>query len=122
MSLFDSLVEEKIRQAQEAGEFDNLSGQGKPLELDEDSLVPTELRACYRILKNAGYVPQEVTLRKEIHSVQQLIEISSDEKEKSQYKNRLQLLLIKLEAASPERRNLLTSNEYNSLLKDKLSR
>ena len=122
MSLFDKLVEEKIRRAQEAGEFDNLPGQGKPLVIEDDSLVPAELRAGYRILKNAGYVPQEVTLRKEIHSVQQLIEMSSDEKEKSQHKDRLQLLLLKLESVSLERRNLLTTNEYNTQLKDILNR
>ncbi|MDX1811673.1 MAG: DnaJ family domain-containing protein, partial [Gammaproteobacteria bacterium] len=104
MLLIDRLVEERIRKAQENGEFDNLPGAGKPLKLDDDSMVPKELRAGYRILKNAGYVPQEVQLRKEIHSVEQLIALSADENEKETHKKRYQILLLQLETLSPERK------------------
>ncbi|MBV8032634.1 MAG: DUF1992 domain-containing protein [Betaproteobacteria bacterium] len=59
MSL-DFLAERKIAEAVSSGEFDDLPGRGKPLELDDDPLVPEDLRMAYRILRNAGYVPQEV--------------------------------------------------------------
>jgi len=51
------LAEEKIAQAAERGELDDLPGAGKPLELEDDALVPEELRMTFRILRNAGIVP-----------------------------------------------------------------
>ena len=62
MLTLDLLAEQRIREAQERGEFDNLPGAGAPLALDDDALVPEELRAAYRILKNAGYVPPELEI------------------------------------------------------------
>jgi hypothetical protein len=62
----EALVEERIQEALRRGEFDNLPGAGRPLALDDDSLVPPEVRIAYRILKNAGFVPPEVFERKEI--------------------------------------------------------
>jgi hypothetical protein len=59
-----SIVEERIRKAQEEGLFDNLPGKGKPLRLDDDSRIAPHLRASYRILKNAGILPPEMQLRK----------------------------------------------------------
>jgi hypothetical protein len=55
MDLLDQLAEAVAR-----GDFEALPGAGRPLELDDDALVPEELRVAYRILKNAGYVPEEV--------------------------------------------------------------
>jgi hypothetical protein len=56
----DGIVERRIQEAQARGEFDRLPGEGRPLELDEDRLVPEEVRVAYRVLKNAGCVPPEV--------------------------------------------------------------
>ena len=61
---WDAVIEAKIAQAQAAGAFDDLPGAGKPLDLDDDRLVPEEVRVALRILKNAGYVPAEITERK----------------------------------------------------------
>ena len=58
--MLDFLVEKKLEEAVSRGELANLPGEGRPLALDDDALVPEELRAAYRILKNAGYVPPEV--------------------------------------------------------------
>lgn len=68
-----SVVEERIRKAQEEGLFDDLPGKGKPLKLDDDSMVAPHLRASYRILKNAGILPPEMQLRKEVHHLRQLL-------------------------------------------------
>ncbi|EQU10385.1 hypothetical protein G849_03524 [Escherichia coli HVH 197 (4-4466217)] len=54
MWLLDQWAERHIAEAQAKGEFDNLVGSGEPLILDDDSHVPPELRAGYRLLKNAG--------------------------------------------------------------------
>ena len=75
------IVEERILNAQRDGLFDNLPGKGKPLELDDDSRIPTALRASFRILKNAGILPPELRLRREISSLRQMLEFVQDEDE-----------------------------------------
>ena len=50
------LAEERIRQAQARGEFDDLPGQGRPLVFDDDPLAPEELRVAWRLLRGAGLV------------------------------------------------------------------
>ena len=54
MLLFELLAEQKISEAVSRGELDDLPGSGKPLDLDDDALVPEEMRLVCRILKNAG--------------------------------------------------------------------
>jgi len=65
MWLIDQLAEQHIREAQEKGELSQLPGEGAPLKLDDDSAVPPELRSAYRLLKNAGYLPPELEMRRE---------------------------------------------------------
>lgn len=71
--MFDSIAERKIAEAIAAGELDDLPGAGRPLELDDDSHVPEDLRAAYRILKNAGYVPPEVQTLNRIAELERLV-------------------------------------------------
>ena len=70
----DALVEAKIERAIARGELAGLPGQGRPIALDDDTCVAPELRLAHRILKNAGYVPEEVELRREITSLAALID------------------------------------------------
>jgi hypothetical protein len=44
-----------------------------PSELNDDALVPEELRAAYRLLKNAGFVPPELEPHREIRDIKQLL-------------------------------------------------
>ena len=60
MKLLDALVEQRIAAAAARGEFDDLPGARAPLALDDDLLVPEEVRIANRILKNAGFVPPAV--------------------------------------------------------------
>jgi len=73
MGLLDELVERRIREAAERGEFDDLPGRGRPLRLEEDALVPEELRAGYRLLKNAGYLPPALQPHGELRRIEQLL-------------------------------------------------
>ncbi len=73
MWLIDKIAEQRIIEACEKGEFNRLAGSGKPVNLGDDSCVPESLRAGYRLLKNAGYLPPELHARKEIANVQQLL-------------------------------------------------
>lgn len=58
MWLLDQWAERHIRDAQKKGEFDDLPGSGERLALDDDSHIAPELRAGYRLLKNAGCLPR----------------------------------------------------------------
>jgi len=63
ISGFNALAEQRIREAQAQGMFDDLPGAGAPLNLDDDAMVPEELRAAYRILKKRR-LRTSATLRK----------------------------------------------------------
>jgi hypothetical protein len=66
---FNDLIERRIDEARRRGAFDDLPGSGRPLELDDDRLVPGELRVAWRILKNAGFVPPEVEALRDIDAL-----------------------------------------------------
>lgn len=79
LKALNSLVESRIEEATASGDFDNLPGTGKPLDLDTDPLVPEELRAAYRVLKNAGFVPPEVTQLREAADLRAALVAACDE-------------------------------------------
>lgn len=72
--MLDFLAEERLAEAVSRGELDDLPGAGRPLELDDDPLVPDDLKLAYRILKNAGYVPAEVKAAKKLELAKARIE------------------------------------------------
>ena len=84
MDVFQRIAERKIIEAQENGEFDNLSGKGEPLSLEDDSHIPEELRVAYKILKNAKVLPPEIELAKDIQSIESLLSSITDEGERYQ--------------------------------------
>ena len=59
-------AEERIEAAIQAGEFDTLTGRGRPLELETDPLTPPEERLARHIMQNAGVKPAWVELADEI--------------------------------------------------------
>jgi hypothetical protein len=93
--VFDKLVEQKIREAQEAGEFDRLEGAGRPINLDAYFSTPEELRAGYAVLKNAGVLPEEAAVLKEIHELEARLEESRDLEERERLRRELTSLKLK---------------------------
>ena len=81
---FDKLVESIIREAQERGEFENLPGKGKPIDLSTYFDTPEDFRMAYAILKNAGMNSREVDLLKEIAELKQILPALLDEKKKKE--------------------------------------
>jgi hypothetical protein len=75
-------IEQRIGEAIEAGEFDNLEGAGKPLDLDAYFNTPEELRMGYSVLKSAKIVPEEVERLKEIGELKEKIKAAASEDEK----------------------------------------
>jgi hypothetical protein len=106
MFILDVIAEERIARARDAGEFDHLPGAGRPLELDDDRLVPEELRAAYRILRNAGFVPPEVEALKEAASLESLIRCLEPGDARARAVARLNLLAARLAQQRPGARLL----------------
>src|SRR5262249_29373047 len=78
----ERLIEEKIREAMEQGEFDNLPGKGKPLDLAAYFATPDDVRLGYSVLKSAGCVPVEVELQKEIEALKAQLAACEDERKR----------------------------------------
>jgi hypothetical protein len=91
------VVEEKIREAQEAGAFDNLPGAGKPLQLEDLSWVPEDLRVAYTILRNAHVLPPEVELLKQIRTIEELLKYVDDGPQKKDLVKQIQWKMIRLD-------------------------
>ncbi|MGB8990463.1 MAG: DnaJ family domain-containing protein [Desulfobaccales bacterium] len=120
MEFFTRLAENRIREAMEAGEFDNLTGKGQPLNLEEDSHIPLELRMAYKILKNADCLPPELELRKEVVHLQDLVAALPDEAEKLKQMRRLNFLMMKLSMMRPVSAQLLEHDLYTPKVLERL--
>lgn len=118
MLTFDILCEQRIVDAMRQGEFDRLPGAGKPLDLAEDPLVPEEMRMTNRILKNAGYIPAEIGLRKEITELQNQLALLGDEA-RSKAVRRLAMLMARLSLTRGQTINLALEDQYWERLKQK---
>jgi hypothetical protein len=88
MSL-DRLVDEMIREAMARGEFDNLPGHGKPQNLDSYFAAPEDLRMAWSVLKNAGYLPEEAQLMKDIAALKERLAAAPSETERAKLKKAL---------------------------------
>jgi hypothetical protein len=104
MNILEVIAENKIREAMRKGELDNLPCKGKPLKLDNLSHVPEELRAAYTILKNAGVLPEELQLRKEIVSLQKLIDYCHQEDERNLLTKKLTQKILRFDLLMDKRK------------------
>ncbi len=98
MTTFERMAEQRIAEAIERGELSDLPGAGKPLALDDDALIPEELRLAYRVLKNAGCVPPEIERLNEIRSLRHLLANVDDEAARRRALLRLNLLMAQTSA------------------------
>ena len=101
--ILDALAEARICEAMAQGAFDDLPGTGRPLSLDDDALVASELRAAYRVLKNSGFIPPEVETRHEIAGVRALLATLDDDLARGKALARLAFLQARLEVSGARR-------------------
>lgn len=85
----ESAIEQRIKEAIDRGEFDGLSGSGKPLDLDDYFNTPEDLRMAFSMLKSNSFVPEEVEIFKEIAALKEEIGNTDDEACKADLKKRL---------------------------------
>jgi hypothetical protein len=68
------IADRKIKDAMDAGEFDNLAGKGEPIRIEDDPFTPPEMRVAHKLLKNANALPQWLQLEKDIERERAAVE------------------------------------------------
>ena len=117
---FQKIIEERILKAQKNGEFDNLTGSGKPLDLRNDLHVSEDLRLAYKILKNADCLPPEIELKKEIKQTETLLEGMEETANKYRVMKKLNYLIMKLNASRDSSISLDMPQRYMEKMVDHL--
>jgi hypothetical protein len=114
--LFQRIAEQRILEAQRSGAFDNLPGKGKPLELEDLSWVPEELRIGYHVLKNAHVLPPEAELLKDVHILEDLLKHVEDEGERRALAKSIQWKMIRLDMLKRQSMDLNSVRAYSRKL------
>jgi len=119
--IFRKLAEQKIREAEERGDFKDLPGKGKPLPPDDWERVPEELRLAYKLLRNAGFTPPELEIKKEIAQIEDLLASATDEQQKYRQIKKLNYLVTKLSLLRPGLVRLDRDPAYTDKIVDRIS-
>ena len=120
-SVIQSIAERRIEESMARGDFDDLPGRGRPLELEDDSHVPPELRMAYKVLRNAGCVPPELAERTEISNLADMLEHCGDEQERVRQMQKLRFMILQARMKHQRPLNLDDDTYYDRLL-ERLSR
>jgi hypothetical protein len=120
LSLLDTLAEQRIAEAATRGEFDDLPGAGAPLELEDDALIPEELRAAYRLLKNSGYLPPDLEYCRELRDIETLLLQAETGEMRSSLLARMGWLLAR-SSAGRQPHNLHIDDDYFIKLADRMA-
>jgi len=123
MDWMSAIVEERIQAAMRNGEFDRLPGAGKPLKLDDDAAVPEELRASYKLLKNAGLLPEEMQLRKDMVRLEDLLACCRDDGERVDLDRELSLKRLRYQSLMESRgwQGSSVLDAYEAKLRERLT-
>ncbi len=118
---FEKIVEERIRQSQKNGDFENLPGTGEPLLLEDNRHIPEDLRLAYKILKNADCIPPELAIKKEIVCTETLLEQMPDDQLKYKTLKKLNYLIMKLNTLRKSAIAFELPQKYEERVVDRLS-
>lgn len=98
MSL-ENVIEKLLQEAIERGEFDNLEGKGKPLDLTAYFNTPEDLRMAHSVLKSNQIVPEEVEIMRQVAEIRKRISATTDEKERGVLTRELNARTLALDLA-----------------------
>ena len=120
MDILAKIAEQRIREAMERGEFDNLPFHGKPIKLDDLVGVPEPLRMGYKILKNAGVLPEEIQLKKEIVSLKTLLDACYDETDRQTLQQQMNEKMLRYNMMMEKQLHKPTHQQYHAKIMKKL--
>ncbi|MBM3130069.1 MAG: DUF1992 domain-containing protein [Chloroflexi bacterium] len=95
----------------ERGEFDNLRGAGKPLNLDDDPHTPDDWKLAYKILKDAGGAPEWIEQGKEIRAELQALATFLEQQTRWQRERGARLASLSPDQQLAERARLADARE-----------
>jgi hypothetical protein len=122
MDFLERIAEEKIREALARGELDSQHLAGKPLPLESNGLVPEDLRIAHKLLKDAGYLPPEMELQKEIVNLKDLLASVGEQPERARLARRINDLVLRLNLLTKRSFDRAEREVYVQKLADKLLR
>ena len=122
MFAFQRIVEKRIKEAQKRGDFDDLPGSGEPLEFEDDSRIPEDLRLAYKILKNADCLPPDLLLKREIRQMEDMLENIPDERERCRMIKSINYKIMKLNMTRNRPPLLEETQIYYDKLVDKMAK
>ncbi|WP_299924273.1 DnaJ family domain-containing protein [uncultured Pelagimonas sp.] len=108
MSKFRRLTEAQERKALAEGKLSGLAGEGKPLpNRPGDALIDAADAVGYRIMAEAGALPQEIGLKAQLDQARANWQAATDEAEKKRLMAKLADLQMRYEIARDARRRFL---------------
>jgi hypothetical protein len=119
MNILDALVEQRIAVAHNRGEFDNLPGAGLPQQLDDDLLIPEEVRLANRVMKNAGVAPPALEQWRERNLMRRQARDVADTREQRRLRQRILALDMALESLRGSA--AIIPNEYRGQVAERLA-
>jgi hypothetical protein len=122
VDLLTQIAEARIREAMARGEFDDLPGKGCPLELEDLSRVPQDLRSGYLLLKSAGVLPEEMEIRKEMVTLEALIDACADSEERTRLRKDLNWKMVRFAMLMERRRPHGLPQAYRAKVVARLAR
>lgn len=120
MYAFEIIAEQRIKEAMDRGEFDNNPFAGKPLPPDGLDNVSPELRMAIKIMRNAGVLPEEVVLRKEMSSINELLRICASDEEKIALRVKLNEKQLRYNMLVEKRTGRVFLPEYHDKIMERL--
>ncbi|MDR2694752.1 MAG: DUF1992 domain-containing protein [Deltaproteobacteria bacterium] len=97
------VAEQKIQEALQNGEFEDLPGAGKPLAMEDLSHLPPEARMAYTILKNSGFVDAPRDMRRPVSPDRELKRSSPEEGAANDRLRRLDVMMHRMRRARGQR-------------------
>jgi hypothetical protein len=122
MDAVEIIAERRIREAMDRGDFDNNPLAGKPLPPDGLDNVAPELRMVVKILRNAGIVPEEIELKKQILNLEGLLRICANGEEKVSLQLQISEKQLRYNILMERRTGKVFLPEYQARLMDKMAK
>jgi hypothetical protein len=115
------IAERKISEAIQKGLLDTQGWRNRPLPMTNDNMVPEELRMAFKILKNAGYLPPEIEVKKEIQQLEDLLSTCEDEYTRLKQIKKLNCLVLKLNVMKGDAVSIESQEEYYRKIVERIS-
>lgn len=85
----EKAIEARIQEAMARGEFDDLPGRGKPIDLEAYFATPEDLRMAFSMLRSNNFVPEEVEIAREIGQLKERLTGTADDAQRAMLTQKL---------------------------------